>query len=141
MKLNKFIFLLITVVTLSATFAQTSHVVTFTTYKTAWPEGGKVAERDSLMKLWVDNVAMKNDKIVHLNVYYHYWGSDARDLVFAIEYKSLADIPVSDSISNDLWKKFMPDAAQRAEYDRKLNRYFETMHSDEIYRASTKFVK
>lgn len=121
--------------------AQQRNILTVVTYKTVWPEGGKLIERDSLMNVWFENVAKKNDKIIHMNYFVHYWGSDSRDFVVMTEYKSLADMVKSDSINTALWREYMPDAKKRSEFDQKLRRYFELLHSDEIYRTMPKFSK
>lgn len=142
MKLNACFFLFVAfLISFCAANAQQSNVVTVTTYKTVWPEGGKIAERDSLMNLWFENVAKKNGKIIHINYFVHYWGSDSRDYVIMAEYKSLSDMEKADSISTALWRLYMPDAKKRAEYNQKLGRYFDLMHSDEIYHTVPKFTK
>ncbi len=126
---------------LSTANAQQGNIVTMVTYKTEWPEGGRLAERDSLMGLWFENVVKKNVNIIHFQYFTHYYGKDSRDFVVLAEYKSLTDMAIADSMNTVLWRQYMPDAKKRAEFNQKLGRYFERGHSDEIYYILPKFTK
>lgn len=70
----------------------------------------------------------------------HYYGSDFRDWVVITEYKTWADIEAAAGINQELNKKKWPDDKKRAEFFRKVMKYFPT-HSDEIYRELPKFGK
>lgn len=142
MKLNICFFLLAALLMgLCTANAQQGNIVTLVTYKSVWPEGGKLAERDSLMGVWFENVVKKNVNIIHFQYFTHYYGNDSRDFVVLAEYKSLPDMVIADSVSTALWRQYMPDAKKRAEFSQKVGRYFEASHSDEIYRILPKFMK
>lgn len=116
------------------------HFFYIQTFKTVIPEDGSVAERDSLMLEWVKAVPNKNDKLISVRHLRHWLGSDGQDWVVIWEYKTWEDIEAAGKISVELFNEHWPDKKQRAEFNKKLGKYF-TNHSDEIYREFPKLRK
>lgn len=116
------------------------HIFVMTTQKMANPEGGRNAERDSLMELYHEHVTKKNTHIISQRAVQHYYGSDNRDLVWITEYKDWAAVDAAGKMDTELFEKHWTDAASRREFNQKLNKYF-GMHSDEIYNEKTKLRK
>jgi hypothetical protein len=116
------------------------NIYVITTWKTVIPEGGNAAERDSLLSEWVTDVQNRNDKILSTKVLRHYYGSDSQDWVIIDEYKTWSDIEEAVKIGRELSKEKWPNDEERAEFFRKVMKYF-TTHSDEIYRELPRFNK
>jgi len=116
------------------------HLFVSSTFKTATPEGGRLAERDSLMEIYHKQVTEKNPLILSQRVMQHFYGHDNHDMVFVTEYKSWADIDAADTKNTELFEKYWADQASRRQYNRMLNKYF-VGHGDEIYSEKTKLRK
>lgn len=116
------------------------HVFVVQTWKTVMPEHGSAAERDSLLAEFFEAVPMKNDKILSEKNLRHYIGGNSQDWVIILEFKSWEDFAVSQKINQELFNEKWPDEKERAEFNRKLGKYFPS-HSDEIYRELPKFRK
>ncbi len=115
-------------------FAQeeTSNIFTVTTFETKIPEGGSMAEFDSLQQVYTDNVTLKNSKIVSQRCVRHLYGSDSRQLIYITEYKSMEDMLASGPENTKLFRAAWADKEKRAEYNKLSSKYF-GYHSDEIY--------
>jgi hypothetical protein len=111
------------------------HVFEVTTWESVNPDGGSNAERDSLIAIWTENAVNKNELIVNQIVMTHMYGSNSSDYVVITEYKSFADMVKAPSRSNELFREFMPDDKERAEYNDATFKYFGN-HSDEIYQGN-----
>ena len=109
-------------------------VYVITTITVMTPDGGSMAELDSLNQLYLEKLVVPNDKIVSQESMMHYYGSDSRDLVVVTEYANWCDIEGSEDVMDDLAKAAWPDDAERKAFFQKWNSYFK-MHSDEIYRG------
>lgn len=116
------------------------HLFVATTFQTVVPEGGRVAERDSLMELYYEQVTKKNPNILSQRVMQHFWGHNNHDMVVVTEYKDWASIDAADKMDTKLFEEYWKDDASRRQYNRTLNKYF-TGHSDEIYSERTKLRK
>ena len=116
------------------------HIFWIQTWKTVMPEDGSAAERDSLLLERFEAVTMKNDKILSVKNLRHYWGSNNRDWVIIREYRSWEDFAAYEEINQELFRSKWPDEKERAEFNRKLGKYF-PRHSDEVYRELPKFRK
>lgn len=125
----------------SVGFAQDDegHIYVVSTFKSVMPEGGSAKERDDLL-LELKEAQKSNKKVLSSFVLRHHWGSDGRDWVFITEYKSMADFAEALKIDQKLNKKKWKDDDKRAEFFRKLGKYW-SEHSDEIYRELPKFTK
>lgn len=109
-------------------------VFVVTTITVSVPEGGSMAELDSLSKLYSTKLILPNEKIISEKSLMHYFGSDNRDLVIISEYANWCDIEEAGNIMGDLAKAAWPDDEKRATFFQALNSYYK-MHSDEIYRG------
>lgn len=118
------------------------HIYAVVTWKAVMPDGGTEAERDSLMSEWVESTLKNNDKILSSKTLRHLSGSNSNDWVVITEYESWADIEAARKMNQELNKKKWPDDKKRAEFFRKLGKYFSGYsHSDEIYSELPKFKK
>ena len=110
------------------------HVFTVVTWESVNPEGGSIAERDSLTAIWTENVVKKNEFIVKQTIMTHMWGSNSSDYVIITEHKSFTDIEKASNRNTELFREFMPDDEERAENFEVVFKYFGN-HSDEIYQG------
>ena len=104
------------------------------------PEGGRAAERDSLLEIYHEQVTKKNPHILGQRVMQHFYGSNNHDVMFVTEYKDWASIDAAGTMDTELFEKFWKDDASRRQYNRMFNKYF-SGHSDEIYSERTKLKK
>lgn len=116
------------------------HIFVVTKFKTLVPEGGRGAERDSLLQLYHEKVTKKNPNVLSQRVVQHLYGSDNHDMVFITEFKDWASIDASDKMDTELFEKSWTDEASRRQFNRAFNKYF-SGHSDEIYAERTKLRK
>jgi len=125
----------------NVSFAQDDegHIYVVTTWKMVMPEGGSADERDNLI-LELIEAQKSNKKVLSSMTLRHRWGSDSRDWVVINEYKNMADVLEAQKINEKLNKKKWKDDDERAEFFRKLGKYF-LKHSDEIYRELPKFAQ
>ena len=126
--------------TASAQDQNADHIFVVTVQKMARPEGGRVAERDSLLQLYHEQVTKKNTHIISQRAVQHLYGSDNRDLVWITEYKDWASVDAASTMDNELFEKYWKDAESRRQFNRMLNKYF-GYHSDEVYSERTKLRK
>ena len=110
------------------------HVYNVVTWESVNPEGGSSAERDSLIAIWTENAVNKNEFIVNQIVMTHMYGANSSDYVVITEHKSLTDMEKAGSRDFELFKEYMPDDTQRAEFYDATFKYFGN-HSDEIYQG------
>lgn len=126
-----------------STFAQeqnADHLFVAATYKMTSPEGGRMAERDSLLQIYHKQVTEKNPLILSQRVMQHFYGSNSQDVVVVSEYKNWADIDAASNKDTELFEKYWTDQAARRQFNRMLGKYFAS-HSDEIYTEQTKLRK
>jgi hypothetical protein len=116
------------------------HLFTLTTWETTFPEGGSVAERDSLLNILFEATTKKNDKIVSSQEFVHYYTADSREYIVLQEYRTWADIEAADKMNDELFRKAFPDQAKRQEFNRKLRKYFAS-HGDRILTGRPKLSK
>jgi hypothetical protein len=119
----------------NSAFAQapTSNVFVMTTMERApMPEGGSVAEFDSLTQLYTDRVIKKNDLILSSRIVRHWWGHNNRDFVVMYEVKEWGDVDKAMSHNDELFQKAW-SKEDGAKFNKAYNRYFTGKHSDEIY--------
>jgi len=90
------------------------------------------AEADSLVRFYHENVASKNEKLLSSRTMSHYFTGDSRELVFILEYKSLADMEAAFDIDNANEKKLWPDKKAREPYDKMWSKHF-GHHGDAIF--------
>jgi len=109
------------------------HVFTVTTTEFIFPDGGSMAEWDSLNTLYMNNVVNKNEHIISQKALRHLWGSNSLDLVYITEYKSFADIEKAQSRNGELFRESWSTLEERRAFNGTLNKYFGNRHSDEIY--------
>jgi len=108
-------------------------VVVITKLQLAFPEDGSNAEFDSLNQLYTDKVIKKNEHILwHRNVR-HLWGSDSRDYLVIYGLKSFEDVNKANERNNELFEEAWATEEAREVYNNAMNKYFTTVHSDEIY--------
>ena len=110
------------------------HVFTVVTWELLSPEDGSDAEYDSLGAFWTENAVKKNEFIVNQILMSHMWGSNSSDYVIITEHKNFGDIEKTQSRNLELFKEFMPDDKERAEYFDAIFKYFGS-HSDEIFQG------
>ncbi len=120
--------------------APNNHLFVATTMKSVIPEGGRVAERDSLLDLYHEQVTKKNPHILSQRVMQHFYGNNNHDVVIVTEYKDWAAIDAASNMDTELFEKYWKDEASRRQYNRAFNKYF-SGHSDEIYSERTKLRK
>jgi hypothetical protein len=119
---------------------QSNHIFVSTTQQTVMPEGGRFAERDSLLDLYHEQVTKKNPNVLSQRVMQHFYGHNSHDFVGVTEYKDWASIDAADKMDTELFEKYWKDEASRRQFNRMLNKYF-SGHSDEIYSERTKLRK
>jgi len=110
------------------------HVYLVVTWESLSPEDGSNAEFDSLRTIWTENVVTKNEFIVNEIRMTHLYGSNSADYVVITEHKSFSDMGKAQSRNTELFREFMPDDKERAEFFDVLFKYFGS-HSDEIYQG------
>ncbi len=64
----------------SAQEQSADHIFVSTTQKMTMPEGGRAAERDSLLQLYHEQVTKKNSNILSQRVMQHFYGSNNHDV-------------------------------------------------------------
>ncbi len=104
------------------------------------PDGGRMAERDSLLLLYHEQVTMKNPLILSQRVMRHYYGANSLDMVFINEYKDWASIEAAGKKDDELFEKYWADQAARRQYNQMIGKYFSN-HADEIYSDHPKLRK
>jgi hypothetical protein len=114
--------------------ASDAHIYTVTTFSAVLPEGGRFGERDSLLKVYSEQVTKKNPLVLSQKVMRHFWGHNSHDYVVMSEYKDLASIEAAEKMDNELFEKHWATQEARREFNRLLGKYF-AGHSDEIYTA------
>ena len=104
---------------------------------------GSAAEYDSLTALFDKNVISKNKFIKSVMRVGHLYGANSGDFVIITEYNgsSLGVIEDADEEGFELFKKWMKDEDDRAEFNKARNKYFSPQHSDEIYTLISKVSK
>ena len=112
---------------------ESPHVFTVTTTQFIFPDGGSMAEWDSLNTLYMENVVNKNEFIVSQRALRHMWGHNSLDLVYITEYKTFTDIEKAQDRNTELFRETWTTAEERQVYNRAANNYFGDRHSDEIY--------
>ena len=110
-------------------------------FKTTMPDGGSVAERDSLESIFTEAVILKNDKILSQQSMQHYYGPDSRDWIVVRECASWADIDAARLENRKLSREMWPDRAERQAFFKELNKYWLPMHGDEVYVGLDAFEK
>ena len=108
------------------------HIFTVTTFQATIPQGGSMAEFDSLQQVYTDNVTMKNKYVISQRCVRHLYGSDSRQLIYITEYKNMEDMLASSEEDGKLFRAAWSDKEKRAEYNKANRKYF-GHHSDEIY--------
>lgn len=114
------------------------HVYTVTTTQFIFPDGGSIAEWDSLNTLYMDNVINKNEFIISQRALRHMWGANSEDLVYITEYASFADIEKAQDRNTELFQEAWATSEERQAYNSAVGNYFGNFHSDEIYQEVTK---
>ena len=109
------------------------HVYTVTTTQFVFPDGGSIAEWDSLNTLYMENVVSKNEYIISQRALRHMWGHNSEDLVYITEYKSFTDIEKGQERNTELFREAWATSEERQAYNNAANKYFGNHHSDEIY--------
>ena len=110
------------------------HIFNVVTWESVNPEGGSSAERDSLLTIFRENGVNKNEFIVNQTIMTHLYGSNSSDYVVMSEHKSISDMEKAQSRNLELFREFMPDDKERAEFFDAIFSYFGS-HSDEIYQG------
>jgi predicted transposase YbfD/YdcC len=104
------------------------------TLKFQMPQGGTWAEFDSLTTLMTQKITSQQNKIVSQRILRHLWGSDSRQLIVITEYRNIEDLVTQDPQGETLFAAaFSTDASQKA-FNNAYNKYWNSEHSDEIYR-------
>ncbi len=117
-----------------------NHLFVATTQKASMPEGGRAAERDSLLQVYHEQVTKKNPHVLSQRVMQHFYGNNNHDVVTVTEYKDWASIDAATTMDTELFEKYWKDEAARRQFNRAFNKYF-SGHSDEIYSERTKLRK
>ena len=110
------------------------HIYHVSTTHRAFPADAKPGEFQQLMTEYNQNVIQKNSLIKGYYPSRHFWGADSREFIEAFVYSSLADMDKAAADDEALVKAHWPDEIKRKEFFKKLDRYFENWHGDEIYR-------
>ena len=120
-----------------------SNIVVAVTYQAAFPEDGSVAEFDSLYAALDKNVVSKNKFINSVVRVGHLYGSDSRDFLIITEYNGggLGVLDEADEEGFKLFKKWKPEKEDRIAFNKALNKYYKSTHSDEIYSLWSKVSK
>ena len=113
------------------------HVYTVTTTQFVFPDGGSIAEWDSLNTLFMENVINKNEYIISQRALRHMWGHNSEDLVYITEYKSFTDIEKGQARNTELFNEAWATSEERQAYNNAAGKYFGDHHSDEIYQEVT----
>ncbi|MBZ0328674.1 MAG: hypothetical protein K8F54_13790 [Altibacter sp.] len=101
--------------------------------KFAFPEDGSQEEFNKLRDDFTKNVLHKNEYIKGYYPSVHAWGTDRRDFVEAFVVDSMVELDKVAGRTGELVQAFWPDAAKRAEMNKKLGKYFTGQHGDYIY--------
>ena len=110
-------------------------------YAMNWaPEGGSIAEMDSLWALASKNIIKKNKYIKSQMVVAHYYGSNSEDMLIIREFNgSGLDIILKASKENTrLFKEWKSDEEDSKEWSKAVGKYYKGGHSDEIYVSMNK---
>ena len=65
----------------------------------------------------------------------HLYGSNSRDFIIITEYNGsgLEVLEKADEEGFKLFKKWKPEKEDRIEFNKAVNKYYKSTHSDEIY--------
>lgn len=108
------------------------HLFVVQTFDAVIPEGGRAAERDSLLELWYEHVVTPNEFIVSERNLRHLYGSDSGDWIVITEYRTWNDIDEAGRRSDELFRLRWATPEARRAFNRALGKYFGG-HTDEIY--------
>ena len=110
------------------------HIYYIRTSHRAFPADAKPGEYQQLMNEYNQNVIQKNSLVKGYYPSRHLWGADSREFIEAFVYSSLADMEKTATATEALVKAHWPDETKRKDFFKKLDRYFENWHGDELYR-------
>lgn len=118
----------------SSLFAQnTPFVVVTTRHIDLNKTDGSYDEWLKLEKEFFDKVISKNEMIKGAAVYQHRYTPDNSEIVFVRLFDNWNDIEASNQIEDKLVKDAWPDEASGKSFFDKLDSYYTTRHTDEIY--------
>jgi len=117
------------------------HFFLVQTYKSVMPDGGSIAERDSLLTLYFEEVTMKNEYIISERHLRHYSGSNGSDWVRVREFKNWSDIETGLLRNTELYRQKWDTREKRLEFSALNGKYWGEGHSDEIYTDFPQFKK
>lgn len=110
------------------------HIYYIRTSHRAFPADAKPGEYLQLMTEYNQNVIQKNSLVKGYYPSRHLWGADSREFIEAFVYSSLADMEKTAAATEVLIKAHWPDETKRKDFFKKLDRFFENWHGDELYR-------
>ena len=107
-----------------------------TTRELAFPEGGSIAEFDSLNRFYVQKVIKTIDGILDYRIVHRWSEHNNKDFVEIMEVRDWGVVEVLGGLIKEALGKAIPDRDERGRYKKALDRYFETKHSqDDISEA------
>lgn len=104
------------------------------TLKFQMPQGGTWTEFDSLTTILNQKVTSKQNNIVSQRILRHLWGSSSRQLIVITEYRNIEDLVGEDSQGETLFAAAFSTESDQKKFNDAYNKYWNSEHSDEIYR-------
>lgn len=111
------------------------------TRKLAFPESGTMKESLELHREFFEHTWHKNDHALAVFVHRHAWGSDGRDMDYMIVAESMSEVEAALDKQSELIEAHWTDEDERKAFMQKMNKYYEPMHSDYVYRTVPELMK
>ena len=106
------------------------HMITW--YNVPGMDSAMRADRNAVMKEYMDKVIMKNELVLHCTTLNHFFTEDSREFVMLMEFAKWDDIAKSFDRDSELENQAWPDKQKRDAFMKKMNSFF-THHKDAIY--------
>ncbi len=84
-------------------------------------------------KEYMDKVTRKNENVINAGYYLHRFTADNTELIYVRTYPSWEAMGKAGKRDTELAEAAWPDKAKREAYFKKIDNYYSSMHSDEIY--------
>jgi len=114
--------------------AAEGNIIVINNSELAMPQGGTIAEFDSLTNEYNKWCMDNNEYILSYKVLRHWWGHNNRDFITIIEVKNWEDVNTFNDKLTEKFRAHWDTPEKRKAFNDTYNKYFTGSHSDEIYR-------
>jgi hypothetical protein len=109
------------------------YVIVTTIHRNLDKTDGSKEEWLALEKEYLEKVIKKNEFIMGASMANHHYTADNTEMLRVGVYKNWGDIERAQKRNGELAKEAWPDEIERDDFFKKMDSYYTTMHSDEIY--------